>query len=447
MADMTAEGKLMQARIKLRNEAAYIGDLLIYLQPEFKDGIETMGVDRTGKLYVSRPWVDKLTPANVTAVIVHEVLHVALMHPFREPPEVLQAQRSGRLTAEAMRKHHLFNVAIDLKVNYMMHEIGKVGDLPETELIPSRWGSWCSRHPNASGGRLTIDGIDTKSAEQIYKELLEWDEENGDGGGGGGCQIQQLDDHSYWAMGGEGEGDGDGEGDGEGDGDSNQQNGMDAREAAGDWMVRVAGALNAHKGTMPGSLRRELEEMLTPKIDWRDRLQRFVQPIVATDTSYRRPRRTSWVTGIILPGPERGGVKLIAHVDTSGSMGDHELQQIAGELYGMLDSHPHVDILLLHSDAGTPEVIELRETDKGMLSEKINFEGGCGTSHRPVVQWMQDNNEDCVEALICFTDGDSDIQHCFDDIAGVVTRMLMITRDYNMDRLAPYCEDICYLPC
>lgn len=431
---MTPEAKVMNSRMKLRRDVPYIGDVLLYLQPTFDDAVGTMGVDMDGKLTVSPTWTDTLKPEEVTTVIIHEVLHILLMHVFRDPPEVMMVKRGkAEMTPEVKWKHSIANVAMDLKVNYIIIEMGKGGDLPETECLPDRCGNW-SFEP-VPGKRHHIRNIEGKSIEQLYREILDAYENegvtpsNGKLPGNGG--LTTLDNHNGWAA--------------SADSASSTQG---TKQKAGDWMVRAAGVMNSHKakGNMPTSLIRAIEQMLTPVVDWRGKLQRYVQPIVAQDMSYRRIRRTSWAHNIILPGRSGEGVHIIAHVDTSGSMQKKELEQISSELYGILDAYPYVRITLLHSDAGDPEVLELRETDRDDILNLVKLEGGGGTSHRPVVKWVLENKEVESQALICFTDGYSDIERCFDDLIGVVSRMLIITREDQLKKLQNYCDDSAYLP-
>jgi len=421
---VTPAGKVLQARLKGRKEYPFAGDLLTCIRPRMDESVETMGVNMKDELFINPKWVDGLEPKQVLAVLIHEIQHCALLHPFRDPPEVMRAIKSGiPLSAELQYKHHIMNVACDLKVNYMHHEMGTFKDLPESDCKPTSTGHWS----NGSGDDLIIvTDIHLKSAEQIYREILKQQPASEHVK----C-IELLCDHDLWP--------------GARAGAVTQ---AELSEKAGDWMVRIANTLSNEKsrGSMPASMIRALEELLSPKLDWESKLDRFVQPIVSCGYSYKRPRRSSWAIGIILPGHDRSGIHIIVHVDTSGSMQKPELEQITAELYGILDSYPHVRITLLHSGAGNPKVIELRETDKEDILEMVELIGGGGTSHRPVVDWVLENNSEAVQALICFTDGESDIQACFDELTGVVARMLVLTREAQMERLEPYCEDMAYLP-
>lgn len=460
MSTMTPEGAIMKGRMKLRSDYPFAGDSLIYMKPEAAPNVGTMGVDKKGTLYYCPEFTLSLTFDQLCAVLIHEVLHILLQHPFRMPIEVQEAAKSGFANRRAMILRQAHAIAVDFKVNFMFHDMGLFHNLPGDCIKPDVYGNWTETFTDYKGGKhtLRINAGHERTVESLTREIADFLEKiPAPPGGGGGIGR------------GQGQGDGKGSGDDEGQdqddtGGSGGSGGHDGwfkdlkpgeeAEASGDWLIRAAGILNSAsvgkgKGTLPASLARELGALLDPVIDWRGRLQNFVQPIVALDYSYRRPRRTSWVTGTILPGQEKGGVKIIAHVDTSGSMHKKELEQIAGELYGILDSYPHVEITLLHSDAGTPEVLELRSVEKDDMLNIVGnaLKGGGGTSHRPVVDWVLENNEEGLEALVCFTDGISDIQHCFDELEGVVARLLFLTRKESIESHEPFAEDVVYLPC
>lgn len=462
MSTMTPEGAIMKGRMKLRSDYPFAGDSLIYMKPEADPSVGTMGVDKKGTLYYAPEFTLSLTFDQLCAVLIHEVLHIILQHPFRMPIEVQEAAKRGFLDRRGMILRQAHAIAVDIKVNFMFHEMGLFHHLPGDCIKPDQYGTWGETFTDYKGGKHTIriDKAAERTVEGLTREIADFLEKIPAPPGGSGGIGQGEGDGPGTGIG-RGNGDEQGKDDTGGGGGSGGHNGWfkdlapgEEAEASGDWLIRAAGILNSGsvgkgKGTIPASLARELGVLLDPVIDWKGRLQQFVQPIVAMDYSYRRPRRTSWVTGTILPGQEKGGVKIIAHVDTSGSMQKKELEQIAGELYGILDSYPHVEITLLHSDAGDPEVIELRSVEKDDMLTVVGkkLKGGGGTSHRPVVEWVLENNEEGLEALVCFTDGISDIQHCFDQLEGVVARLLFLTRKEQIETHEPYAEDVVYLPC
>lgn len=441
-----AAATIMKGRMKLRSDYPYAGDVVTYLQPKEDASIGTMGVDRRSRLYYNAEWVELLAFMSALTVLIHEVLHLMLLHPWRYPQCVLDAFRTGIWTEDALIYKESHGIAADAKINMMFHDMKLVEHLPPEGIIPTALGVWTHEFLCFDGSRhtLVLKGIPGKTMEQLTEEVADFLRNLPKPPGGGiGFTEGTAPGHGMW-----GESPASSE-ENDGQGESPAEKEAKDKQAMSDWMIRAAGALNSNKskGTMPADLVRQIEELLTPQIDWRGRLHKFVQPLIQAEYSYRRPRRTSWVLNTILPGKDKDGVKLIAHADTSGSMQKPELEQIAGELYGILNAYDHVEIVFLHSDAGTPAVIDLRSTDKDALIEEVcpNLKGGGGTSHRPVVEWVKENNDEGLKALICFTDGDSDIQHCFNELVGLY-RMIVCTRERNLETLAPYCEEIVHLP-
>ena len=108
---------------------------------------------------------------------------------------------------------------------------------------------------------------------------------------------------------------------------------------------QVAQEVIAHgkqAGTVPASLLRWAEEVLTPKVNWRAvlaaELRRAIAEVSgAVDYSYRRPSRRSAVTGpVVLPALRRPVPEVAVVCDTSGSMTDDLLAMVLAEVEGLL---------------------------------------------------------------------------------------------------------------
>ncbi|HVF32065.1 MAG TPA: VWA-like domain-containing protein [Acidimicrobiales bacterium] len=102
-------------------------------------------------------------------------------------------------------------------------------------------------------------------------------------------------------------------------------------------------AVRTGQGNVPSNWRRWAEELLAPTVDWRRALgaevRRGVQLVAgAVDYSYRRPsRRASVSPTIVLPALEKPVPEVAVVCDTSGSMGEHQLARVLGEVEGLLD--------------------------------------------------------------------------------------------------------------
>ena len=114
----------MKGRMKLRQDYPFAGDTIIYLQPKEDASVKTMGVDRLSNLFYAPAFVTMIGFMSVVAVLIHEVLHLLLRHPFRVPKEVQAAFDSGYMTPRLLLLHKAFNWAADLKINFMFYEMG-----------------------------------------------------------------------------------------------------------------------------------------------------------------------------------------------------------------------------------------------------------------------------------------------------------------------------------
>jgi predicted metal-dependent peptidase len=89
---------------------------------------------------------------------------------------------------------------------------------------------------------------------------------------------------------------------------------------------------------MGGNVDRNISEMLTPKIDWKEALREFVKSMTQgkDQSSWRRLHKRYLAADLIMPSSysEKVGGITIA-IDTSGSIGTEELSQfsIRGEVH------------------------------------------------------------------------------------------------------------------
>jgi predicted metal-dependent peptidase len=140
-----------------------------------------------------------------------------------------------------------------------------------------------------------------------------------------------------------------------------------------------------NRGTLPAGLVRWAEEVLKPKVNWREQLKRVVRGAISEgfgqrlDYSLRRPnRRLSVYHPLYLPslqGEYRPRVACV--VDTSGSISDRELTQALAEVRAVLEQL-RVPITIIPCDAVPYEAIQvMRGSD--WLKVREGLRGGGGT--------------------------------------------------------------------
>lgn len=378
--DVNAEAKVRKARAGLILDQPFFGALAIRLElVEDRRPGTTAWTD--GKRIGYNPkYIDKLTLDEVKGLLCEEVMHVANLHNLRR----------------GEREPRQWNEACDHAIIPLIKE---------------------------SGLKVPSDSLDNadfhdKSAEEIYSLLAKKGkpesqpgaEDSGEGG-------QEQGD-------GEGEGQGGGEGDnpkddpsaapGSSSGEVRDYPGKDGqpageaerREAEGDIKVALAQAITGAKsiGKVPAGMERLVQEMLNPKVDWRDVLRRFVSTTARNDYRWIPPSRRHVYNGLILPSlrsEELGD--LVVGVDTSGSIYQEELDQFASELTAILEEY-HANCTVIYCDTQV-HVECVSWTD---LPLKLAPKGGGGTDFRPPFEYAAREGLE-PPCLVYFTDG-----LCFD---------------------------------
>lgn len=267
-----------------------------------------------------------------------------------------------------------------------------------------------------------------KSAEEYYRLIQEQQSDGGDGDGGG--DDGSGDDSSGSGGYGPGNGDpgpgdnsdgdsGDSSGDG-GEGDSKPGPGVDIAppkhqdgsglskaerdELEQEWKVATSQAAKAAKAMdkLPDNLVEFIEDLVSPKVDWRALLRELLEATARNDYDWMVPDRSFLQQGIVLPTLHSEECPEIAVVfDTSGSVSKREYEQFLGELNGILEDLQAtvrcfwVDTRVAHRQVFEPD-------DQPILYARY---GGGGTCFRPAFEEIQAEEHDS-KCLVYLTDGE-----------------------------------------
>ena len=386
------ERKLTRARTQLLLNQPFFGTLCLRLKL-MTGPVPTMATDGRRILY-DPAFANSLTPAELEAVLAHEVLHCALGHHCR------RGQRDPRL----------WNEAADLAINPMLVANGFT--------LPA--------------GALIDRAFDNLSAEEIYARLLQ---QNGSGGNSTQAQPPQPSSpgseatNAQQSSGPQPPGSNSGDqvasqpvGNSQG-GKTGTESGRlggfgevldatdeDVRPASEgeksrqqhEWSIAADQAIRSASscGHEPANLDRPLAESRQSKQDWRTVLRDFVSATTPADYRWNPPNRRYVASGLYLPSVERTGLgTIVIGVDTSGSIGEQELGQFAGEIAALADEAKPEAIYVVYCDAA------VQASQQFGPSEPIHLEpeGGGGTDFRPVFEWVEANNIAPV-CLIYLTD-------------------------------------------
>ena len=175
----------------------------------------------------------------------------------------------------------------------------------------------------------------------------------------------------------------------------------------------------ANKGTGGGgvspALRKFIEDLVNPQVDWRKILQKYVSESDDDPTMYKIPNRRYASRDIYLPGlkgKEEGFGTVVIAVDTSGSIGQDEYNTFLAESRSILKSFNPKEIYIIYcSDGMEPPsggIDRLASAAQPLDKSKQMSTGGNDGGFDPPIKWVEDNlirkGKD-LACMIYFTDG------------------------------------------
>lgn len=343
--------RIMAARVIAQQRWPYVSNLLFNfkLVEVSHERLPTMAVDSGWRLYYSPVFVLGEAPEALATVLLHECLHCLHDH----------ADRFQTLRRPA-DEHPIWNYAGDAAINAVLDE----GSMPWPTVTPVRYADL------ASYG--VTDAMTTEAAffaimehHGAHPEDFTYVVDCGSisGGTSRGYELPS---------------------------DSDQTPGMrsDQQDIIRD---RVAHDVLVHardRGSVPAGLLRWAEELLNPRIDWREALASRMRRDLASvaghrDYTYMRPSRRHEAmrlagSAAILPAMRQPAPPRIACViDTSGSVSEDELRAFLGEVVGITRAvgvAGGLTVIACDSAAYAPQKVR----SQGDV-ESVRLEGGGGT--------------------------------------------------------------------
>lgn len=174
------------------------------------------------------------------------------------------------------------------------------------------------------------------------------------------------------------------------------------------WANAVAAAAQAAKamGKLPAALERVLSEALEPQVDWRERIQSMMARRVGSSRyDWRKPDRRLISRDIYSPGRSGFGAgTIVVAADTSGSIGEKELNMFFAEMAGILDDTRAKQLVIMWCDAAINRVDFAEEAGDLNTIRCKGAVGGGGTSFIPVFDEIAKLELE-PDALVYLTDG------------------------------------------
>ena len=310
--------------------------------------IPTAGVrvnPKTGRfeMVYNPEFFEKLTPKQRAGVLKHEFYHLIFEHV------------TGRLPPEGLTK--MWNIATDLAINSFL-----VGELPEGGCIP---------------GIAPFENYPLEQSAEFYFKMLKEDE-----------RFQNDKEQ------GEGDGEGDGEGEGQGSSGSGLPDSLDDHSGWGDDVEQgmkeiaeqrlkedlkeIVGEINSSGkgwGSIGAKTRRQIQDFITPKVDWRKVLRYFIktsQRANKKSTVRRLNRRFPYIHA---GRKVTRQAKIAISIDQSGSVSDAMLALFFSEL-SSLAKYATFTIIPFDTDVAEDQVWEWKKGKKHTW-ERVLTGGTC----------------------------------------------------------------------
>tara|TARA_R100000027_G_scaffold10737_1_gene7665 strand:- start:909 stop:2090 length:1182 start_codon:yes stop_codon:yes gene_type:complete len=352
MLTKTAEERITQSRVRLLLNKPFFGQLATRLRLEdASESIPTAATDGRRFLF-NRKFVDSLSDNELDFLVGHEVLHCVFDH----------------MQARGEREPRLYNAAADYNINMTLVE-QHVGDpIGEDKL---------------DGGKICLDWkYQGWNSYEIYDDLLQNRKD------AKGMDVH-LDPNG-----------GDGEGEGEGVEVTMSE---EERKALADEIKQatIQAAQSAGEG-VPDAVKRMINELVAPKMDWRDILRTQLESSIKNDFTFMRPSKRSGQ--VIFPGMNKDEeLNLFIALDTSGSITKDILRDFLSEVQGIMDQYNSYKITVVQFDTRVYGV-DTFTSDDGRTMAEYELVGGGGTEFEVVFQYME--QEDIFpDQLVMFTDG------------------------------------------
>jgi predicted metal-dependent peptidase len=362
--DREVREKLITARVGLLLRASFFGNLATRLKLVNADEwCGTAATDGRNFYYNSR-FIDMLKPKEVEFLFGHEVLHCVYDH-------------FGR---RGDRDPMLFNVANDYAVN---------GDLKK-----HRVGEFITSVPCLYDAKY-----EGKSSEEIYDDLYE----NAEKINLSDLIDKLLDDHL------------DGEGDSDSDNDGDEKDGRgkkpklsaEERQKIRDEIkeaVLAAAAASDGAGNLPAGVRRLIQDMTAPQMNWRELLRMQLESTIKSDFTWMRASRRGWHMDAVMPGMKNDELIDIAiGIDASGSINERMLKDFLSETQGIMDQFQSYKIHIFTFDTGVYNPAQYNSDNLDTICD-YEVKGGGGTDFDAIYNYLKEEQIE-PRRLVVFTDG------------------------------------------
>jgi len=349
---MNFKETIQKCILQVRKECVFFGALMLFAEVRDTKKIPTAATDGL-VLYFNEDFLFSLSSSEQNALMLHEVLHMALLHVSRRES----------------RDPHIWNIAADIVVNDLIQRNTNF-KLPKGAIIDNQFRD--------------------KSVEYIYEKLLKDESFKSYKLAIADIATQIEGERSNAVV------------------DTEIAN---VDEIEGYWKDKLEILKNNYsgdgsdtQGSLPGGISQEINSILEPEVDWRHAWWKYVGK---TPADFDDIDRRFIYKGLYLEGLLTESIELSVCIDTSGSISGALLDQFIGELQGILRSYPHVQCNLYWADTevyGPYELSKIEDLPSALGFGGTSFVPFFNKVKKDSIQDFMNNNR----VSIYFTDGYGD---------------------------------------
>lgn len=362
--DREVREQLITARVGMLLRASFFGNLATRMRLVNADEWLTTAATDGRNFYYNSRFIKMLRPREIEFLFGHEILHCVYDH-------------FGR---RGDRDPRLFNIANDFAVN--------------ADLKKHRIGEFITSVPCLYDAKY--DGM---SSEEIYDDLYENAEK---------ISIEELvdrmidehmdgDDEEGAGSGKEGQND-----DKKGPPRLSKEERARIRDEIKEAVLTAAQTTDA--GNLPVGVKRMIQDLTEPKLDWRELIRQQLESTVKSDYTWLRSSRKGWHVDAVMPGMKNTDmIDIVLTFDMSGSITDKMARDMVSEVRGIMEEFDSYRIHLFCFDTAVYNPQTYTSESLEDITE-YDLQGGGGTDFECIFQYLKDNEIE-PKKLIVFTDG------------------------------------------
>jgi len=344
--------KLDKAKTQLVLHHPFFGSLLLGCNITEDNSIETAATDGKDIVYNSK-FLESLKAEEISGLLAHEVSHKMFMHVARKYE----------------RDHMIWNVAGDFVINLILKDAGLI--------LPA--------------GALYDKQFEDMNADEVYAIIENKVQKHKDENPGdehrkavkSAINGEDIPDHLL---------------------EGKPMSAAERSELEADIKTEVAQAASIarQRGLLPDSIKKLVNEVLKPKVDWKRILRDFILETLSGDLTYQRPDRHMLAHDLYMPSESGMEMPPFALVfDTSGSIysAQNTVNTFVAEINGIIEECSPAEVVVVYADSNVCHSQEL-EQDEILLPE---LKGGGGTAFSNSFQWLEEH-ETAFAGIIYFTD-------------------------------------------